>query len=146
MSVQSGAACPHCNAPQPRSRDEYTQCSACEKWYRPGTVERLGARAAPGRVPPSKPKPSTPLNAAPYDPPTELPADLVALGFKLVHYADKSAAVSSQWGCSESSANLDEIVRSARNIVGFVRWMKKKGYSDSVVERHEKGLTDATTN
>ena len=124
MSVQSGAACPHCNAPQPPSRDEHAQCSACEKWYRPGTVANYSARPAPAPSKPKKPAPD--LSAAPYDPPTELPPDLVVLGFKLVHYSDSSAAVSSQWGCSERSAKLEEIVRSARNIVGFIRWMKNK--------------------
>ena len=114
--------CPHCSAPSDgiEDGDGRIQCGRCEKWYR--------ARRPPPPVAPQQPKPAPKpkLAAVPYDPPEFLPDDLLRLGFKFVHYRDSSVAVSSEWGCSNRSANLEEIIASARNVVGFIRWMRNK--------------------
>lgn len=61
-----------------------------------------------------------------------LPEGMVRLGFKLIRYPDgEMVAVSNDWGCSNKSADLEEIIRTARNIVKFIRWAKRQGHDAS---------------
>ena len=55
-----------------------------------------------------------------------LPDDLIALGFRLVFYETKMVAVSNNFGCSQASAMLAEVVRSARDIASFCSYMNTK--------------------
>lgn len=49
----------------------------------------------------------------------ELPADLVALGYKLIERApDRMFATSYRWGCTGTKDNLADVIREARSLAG----------------------------
>jgi len=121
--------CPHCHAPREASgkvRDgERIYCRKCHKWF---TVRRWVTEKVTPPEEVTNQVTSAPL-AAPsvsLDRSAVLPDDLLQLGFKLVFYEQRMVAVSVSWGCSAASADLAEVVRSARNIVGFIRYVKGK--------------------
>lgn len=58
----------------------------------------------------------------------KLPSDLIAHGYKLIVRApDRMFAVSTQWGCTGTKATAQEVIREARAMIGFCRWMNEKG-------------------
>lgn len=132
--------CPHCGTPRSASgtvRDGsliYCRNRACHKWYR-------DRRFVP--PPPSPPEPSPqrpadkPAPVAPIDRSAALPDDLIDLGFRLVFHDTSMVAVSSSFGCSLSSADLAEVLRSAREIASFCR------YIASIPERDGLSLKQA---
>lgn len=57
----------------------------------------------------------------------ELPADLVALGYRLIQRApDRMFAVSSQWGCTGTKATIAAVVQEARGLVRYLSWRAQK--------------------
>lgn len=130
MPWVEASACHHCGAARPvgaRAADGCIRCAACDRWYtaKRWEVEPLAAPASPPATPPAKPKGAR-IEQAP-----ELPADLVRLGFKIVVYEDTMIAVSPTHGCSKRSADVAEVIRMAREIAGFIRFMLQKAEEDS---------------
>ncbi len=57
----------------------------------------------------------------------ELPSDLAERGYKLIIRApDRMFAVSSRWGCTGTKATMHEVIKEARNLVGFLEWLGKQ--------------------
>lgn len=53
---------------------------------------------------------------------TELPADLLALGFKLIVRApDRMFAVSSFWGCTGTKATIADVIHEARDLSSYLQ-------------------------
>lgn len=58
----------------------------------------------------------------------KLPPDLIAHGYKLIVRApDRLFAVSPQWGCTGTKATLDAVIKEARAMIGFCKWMNDQG-------------------
>lgn len=57
----------------------------------------------------------------------ELPADLVARGYRLIQHApDRMFAVSRQWGCTGTKATIADVIREARGLVRYLDWRAQK--------------------
>jgi hypothetical protein len=68
---------------------------------------------------------------------TELPADLLRLGFKLIERAPgRMFAVSTGWGCTGTKATIDEVITEARAIAGYLQ------RRTSANERNGKGRAE----
>lgn len=117
--------CPHCRAPRPaatRLEEGRIRCPSCDRLYHP---RRWVADAPAAPHPTSTPVPAPDLPLLTEVPP--LPDDLVRMGFTIVLYRHTMIAVSPHYGCSARSADITEVVKTARNIAGFIRYMKQKG-------------------
>lgn len=54
-----------------------------------------------------------------------LPPDLLALGFKLIVRAPRRMfAVSTDWGCTGTKADIQSVITEARSISDFIAWAK----------------------
>lgn len=118
-------ACPHCAAPRPLGdhtpSDGRVHCDACDKWY--NNVAPIPLQTAKPHATKTKPAPVAQV----VFPLAELPTDLVSLGFILIRYDDGTMfAVSGSWGGSVRSADGREVLRTARDMIGFIRWVNKK--------------------
>lgn len=115
--------CPHCGASRSESGKErdgrMIYCRKCHQWYQM-------RRFAPDAPPAPKLRIVPKLHAPPVDRTAVLPDDLTSLGFRLVFYETRMVAVSNNYGCSDASADLATVVKSARNIAGFCRWAQQK--------------------
>ena len=57
----------------------------------------------------------------------ELPKDLTDRGFKLIAVAPGELfAVSSRWGCTETKAQLCDVVREARSLIAYIEWRERQ--------------------
>lgn len=57
----------------------------------------------------------------------ELPKDLVSRGFKLIiRSPNQMFAVSTNRGCTGTKSNIDDVIKEARSIAGFIEWMERK--------------------
>jgi hypothetical protein len=61
-----------------------------------------------------------------------LPADLLALGFKLVHFpSGRMCATGQSFGCSDASEDMEIVIRTARSIAGWCKEQnRKRAYRD----------------
>lgn len=126
MPWVDATACPHCDTPRSESGKErdggMIYCRKCHHWFK----ARRYAPDTPPSAPAAKPRPKLSLQDAPVDRSAVLPDDLVSLGFHLVFYDRCMVAVSNNYGCSDASADLATVVKTARNIAGFCRWAQQK--------------------
>lgn len=56
-----------------------------------------------------------------------LPADLLALGFKIVRFpSGRICATSQSFGCSDASEDLEVVIRTARSIAAWCQEQNRK--------------------
>ena len=74
---------------------------------------------------------------------TELPADLQRLGFKLIIRApDRMFAVSSAWGCTETSPDVQAVTRQARSLVAYFKRRAAAEARENAADRVAKFADD----
>ena len=56
----------------------------------------------------------------------KLPPDLIAHGYRLIVRAPgRMFAVSTDWGCTGTKTNIQDVVSEARRLVEFIDWAKR---------------------
>jgi len=133
--------CPHCGAPRSDSgkerEDRMIYCRKCHKWFKARRFAPDALPAAPATKMRLIPKPQAPS----IDRSAVLPEDLTGLGFHLVFYDTRMVAVSNNYGCSDASADLAVVVKSARNIAGFCRWAQQKQREEGRIDTNNPILS-----